>query len=306
VHKEERRVSGDGDEGWIQRANVALEALIDGDAFNPPKGGPGAKASPNMALNHAVLGYVGRDSGQRDRLLAILRSQADPQPGKREGIGVVEEGFEQSPLDHHVSYHITPTCAATIVAHKRGDTGMRELGLRVLGRWYASWKRGEVLYGRVTQVALPGSRGWPFKAKPLPAGADGLNHGRVPFAALNACYRLLAGYPQIDNKGKERTVAWIAARRGVGLGAVRGLVRLEQDEATRVPRDLPVALCVPLECSERQMDEGRVRRLWLTKTATEIAPWIQGFVPGVQVTFPPSGEPDIAWAPERLPEGWTS
>lgn len=297
---------GDGDEGWIQRANLSLEALIDGARFSPPRGGPGSRASPNMLLNEAAIGYISHpgDRARRDRLLAIFRSQADPRPGEREGIGVVEGGFEQSPLDHHVAYHVSPTCAATLVAHERGDSVMRELGRRVLGRWFASWKLGEVLYGRVARVVLPGTRGWPFKAKPPRVGADGLSWRRSTFAPLDACYRLLAGHPQIDNRGGERIVAWIAKRQGVGLGAVRGLLRLEQDEATQVPRDLPVALCVPVECSERETEDGLVRRLWMTKAAAEIAPWIQGFVPGVQVTLPLNSPPDIAWAVERLPEGW--
>lgn len=302
--------------GYEKPAYEALDLIARGEPWKHP-GGPGKGGTPNHRLMHAALDYAGAWKGTRqvagvftrDRIVSILRSQADPRPGEREGIGVVEGAFEQGPGDHHVVYHVLPTLVIALVALRAGDAEVLQLALRVLGRWYAMWRFCALEDGR---VVAPGTRRWKFKGQPPPVGEDGLVHepafsGKVPFTfnvIADALYRKLAGFDWcfIDNQGRKKSWAWAPTQDRAGFAAVRALhflLNLGGD----IPPDLEVALCVPIE---RRIPPTLGTRLYLTKTREEIARdgYIQGFFPAVEVTHDETG-PRIAWAPNVVPPGWT-
>ncbi len=313
---------GDRDgENYIQRAYDALAAWIHVRPFNPPPGGPGRGATPNMRLCELAIDLILEKPGSRDRAGDLGESQADPKPGRREGIGIVDGGFEQSPVatpGAHDAYHLLPSTVIALAAHQRGDAELCDGWLRVLGRWYASWRLGSLLpegeggpkvYSPST--LLPGTRWWRFKGQPPVAGADGLVHkraGETPHQVTDACYRLLAGVPQRDNKGGQRPASWILERgEQNGWAAVQALYLLEAKSGRHVPRDLDCVLYAPVERAEVQIDGGGWRRrLWIRKPAEGIAPWIQGFCPAVQVTWMPGQPLDVAWAPNVVPDGFAT
>lgn len=302
-----------GETNYEKRAYAALEAVVLGKPWKHP-GAPGGKASPNHRLFHAACSYAGKANsagleeatpGQRDRIIAIGHGQARPAPGERQGIGVVEGGFEQAPGDHHVAYHLLPTYAIALVAARRGDAEVLDLWRTVAGRWFALWRIGALPDG---PVALPGSRFWPFKKQHPPVGPDGLvwkRPGETLSPVTDALYRHLAGLPQRDNRGRPQSWAWALRQRRQGFAALRALDALERATDAGVPLNLEPEVMVPVAGGT---DTGATlrRRLYLTKTEEEIGGYIQGFAPAVCAERTPEGAWRIGWAPHRIPEGFTT
>lgn len=308
--------------GYEKPAYDALDLVAQGKPWKHP-GGPGKGGTPNHRLMHAALDYAvlaptrgtkgerwqkRAEGDMRKRLLTILRSQADPRPGEREGIGVVEGAFEQSPGDHHVVYHALPTLVIALVALRAGDDEVLGLALRVLGRWYAMWRFCALEDGR---VVAPGTRRWKFRSQPPPVGEDGLVHepafsGKVPFTfnvVGDALYRRLSGFDWcfIDNQGKKRSWAWGKTQDRAGFAAVRAMDGILD---SIIPLDLEMALCVPIE---RSYLDGNRLRLWLTKPREQVAAdgYIQGFFPAVEVVVDAAENvARIAWAPNVIPAWW--
>lgn len=308
------------DQNYIQRAYSALRDLIHGRAFAPPLGGPGGSGTANMVVSHRAILYAvealaGLLGAAREHALALGRSQADPDPARREGIGIVEGRFEQWPVatpGAHDSYHLTPSVAIALTAHRHRDHEMRDVWLRVIGRWLAMWRIGRLPDGAnapgiyTPATVGPGTRWWPHKKKPPKLSADGLVRlppDTTPHLITDSCYRLLAGLSQRDSRGRAQPSDWVMGHDEAGWAAAQGLLLLER-EGARVPRDLDARLFARIQYTEVQDGTGGWRRrLWLDKTKEEVGgSAVQGYVPAVQVVWRPGEPVDIGWSPNVVPE----
>jgi hypothetical protein len=265
--------------------------------------GPGDHPSANHVLMEAAVAYVAAPDGpanggtNRQRIERIGRSQAEAEPGRREGLGAVEGRVEQFTPDPHAGFHLLPTLVVIQHARLRGEVPIAELWTRVLGGWWSLWSLGASADG---QVVNPGLRFWPVKGRPE-VEADGLVHLR-PGATLSQCvdgaHRLLQGLPQRDNKGGTRNWEWARKREAPGWAAVVLLHDLLEGGLAVTKQEPKVVFPVARRAGPEET------RLWFTRTAEEVGGTLHSLAPAVQATWRAPGRHELTWAPRTVPEGF--
>lgn len=185
--------------------------------------GPSPRQTANQHLMATALIYIsdtdtnktsstGNGIAARNSLIFIGNEQTSSE--RRNGLGVVQGKVEGFCLDHHGQYHLLATLSIIKHSMEIGDRTITDLWISVLAGWLNLYSNFSSPDG---QVAVPGWRAWPYKAK-LQAllSTDGWHHadpGGTLSVAADTINRVWQHLPQLDNRGRKRDNQWMLRER---------------------------------------------------------------------------------------------